>query len=305
MNIYISINGHANRSSLPLRFGLKLLDPHQSHCKLENATYDEVGTKSQRQNEIESGRRHYVGDLIIPKPKNAGNYSAFRCRLILDTPKSSELKPSVVTILQLENNKGDLTVTRHLEGMLKRGKINTDDLIKYYHPAYVRGEVQDSNDCESIWEKDIRPQALMIETIDAANTAIKEGLLASGSNFKAIMAKEVNGLKSPLMYERINLPNVQNVYVMADAYINKAWREKGRIMINFIDSKGVENTMSSFPLNERLNHLEKLHEYAFNYLVTRQEQRAKFAICVSPKYMGTLAESVTAIALQISRRGDA
>jgi len=42
----------------------------------------------------------------------------------------------------------DLTVTKHLEEMQKRGKISTNDLITVFHPAYTRGELKSSNDCE-------------------------------------------------------------------------------------------------------------------------------------------------------------
>ncbi|MFS1982613.1 hypothetical protein BCU00_001680 [Vibrio breoganii] len=271
---------------------------------LDNSNYDDIGTKGQRQNEIQAGRRHYVGDLFIPKPNNSGYYPAFNCRVILDTPKSPEHKPALVTILSTKSNKGDMTVTRHIEGMLKRGKITTDELIEYYHPAYIRGEIKDSNDCEEIWDEKIRPNALEVQTIGVANAAIKQGMLSSTSNFKSVMEKDTDELRSPLFFSKIHLPNVKNEYVMADAYIDKVTRENGYIIIDYINSKGVEKTMMSFPLNERLSHLSALHDYTFEYLVSRQKQRAKFAICISPRYMGTLAESVTAIALQISRRGE-
>ena len=65
MKLFLGINGHANQESLPLRYGLHIQETHQQFCTLNNAIHDEDGTKTQRQNEIEKGRKHFLGKLEI------------------------------------------------------------------------------------------------------------------------------------------------------------------------------------------------------------------------------------------------
>lgn len=62
----MGLNGHANNESLPLRFGISIVHKYQQYPNLVDPLFDEKGTLSQRQNEIESGNKHYLGKLQIP-----------------------------------------------------------------------------------------------------------------------------------------------------------------------------------------------------------------------------------------------
>jgi hypothetical protein len=98
----------------------------------------------------------------------------------------------------------------------------------------------------------------------------------------------------------LSIPNVKYKYVMADTYIEDVRIEDDMIKFKCIDSKGEPREMHSFKLSPR-KHLSSLHQYAFEYLKSRQEQRALFAVCNSDPCKGFFAESVTAISLQLMR----
>lgn len=306
MKLYLSLFGHANQTSLPLRFGIFLTEKHQCFCDLENASYDEEATKSQRMNEIEKGRKHYIGSLTFNSPDKTKRLGPYQCRVVLEPPSTSDQSPRVVTVMSDGDVKGDMTVTRHIEGMLKRNQINRTDLIDVFHPAYAAGEIKDSNDCERLWRDKVQGSVAELEINDQRNQSIKASLCSEESNYDEVMAVddiEDTELKAPLTYKKMVIPHVENEYVMADAYIDSVRKEGNQIVLSFINSKGHLQEMRSFPLAGHLLHLAPLHDFAFEYLTGRQEQRAKLAICMSPRYRGVFAESVTAIALQLSRSG--
>lgn len=300
MKIYLNIFGHANSASLPLRMGLTISEKHQQFATLENAKFDEDGTKSQRQEEIERGNRHYIGTLSVPNEnKLIDKPHKFVCRVVLGTPKNSDQFPPVITILRIEKNRGDMTVTAHIERMLKRGQISTQDLIFTFHPAYIRGEVQSSNDCEDIFRKSIENIEISPNLTDqTANEILKNPKIV----LETLMANDIEStlLRAPPQYKKLSLPNVKLEYIMADAYIEDVRIENDMIVLKCIDSKGNLRELHSFKLSPR-KHLSALHKYAFDYLRSRQEQRALFAICNSDPCKGFIAESVTAISLQLMK----
>jgi hypothetical protein len=308
MKVYIPLYGHTNTTTLPLRFGVVLKQIHQCFCELSDAVFDEEGTNQQRADEIHKGRKRYSGNLSIPSTDQSELLGPFNCNVVLEPPSRSDQAPRVITILgsDKESIKGDLTVSRHIEGMLKSGQITTDDLVNVFHPAYAHGLINSSNDCETIWREQVKEKVAKPEVSDRTNSQILASLTSQNSNFNEVMKvddiEEVD-LKSPLTYESMTIPGVQYDYVMADAYIENVRKDGNQIAFDYISSKGEVKIMRSFPLAAHLVHLAPLHEYAFDYLSSRQEQRAKFAICVSKKYLGTFAESVTSIALQVKRAG--
>ena len=300
MNVFLSILGHTNGASLPLRMGIRISEKHQQFATLEGAQYDESGTKGQRQNEIERGNRHYSGVLAVPhEDKNRDLPYKSECRVVLGAPKSSDQSPPVITILRKDGNKGDMTVTRHIEQMLKRGQINTDDLITVFHPAYLRGEIQSSNDCEDIFRAHVESLHLAPTSMDQAGQEIlrnPEPIVA------ALIESELEGvlLKDPLRHRKLPIAGVKYEYVMADAYIENVRIENDMICLSCIDSRGEPKELHSFKLSPR-KHLSALHDYAIEYFKSRQEQRALFVICNSEPCRGFIAESVTAISLQLMR----
>jgi hypothetical protein len=52
MKVFLSIYGHTNSASLPLRMGIAITEKHQQFCELKDACYDEKGTRGQRPSEI-------------------------------------------------------------------------------------------------------------------------------------------------------------------------------------------------------------------------------------------------------------
>lgn len=301
MQVYLRLRGHANTVPLPLRLGLKITESHQQFARLDPYWYDEEGTRGQRQTEIDEGRKHYRGCLRIPHedPNNSGDHQ-LDCRVILGAPNSPEQRPPIITILRSDNNKGDLTVTRHLEGMLKKGKITSEDLIEIFHPAYRRGELLSSNDCEEVYDREIRPKA----SVASSNDPTAESLLRIPNAVVEAMEgtpdEEDRSLRAPLSFKDLPIPDVKFEYVMADAFIWNVRVEDLMIKFTCINSRGLEQEMHSFKSRPHLAHL---HDYAFRYLKDREEQRAMFAICNSEPCRGFLAESVTAIALQMMRAG--
>lgn len=300
MKVFLSLYGHTNSASLPLRMGIAITEKHQQFAILEDAKYDEEGTLSQRQNELDRGNKHYTGTLVIPnESRSVDKPYCLDCRVVLGSPKTSEQSPPVVTLLMKTSNRGDMTVTAHIERMLKRGQITTEDLIKYFHPAYVRGEIESSNDCEDIFRKHIVSIALDSKAADAAGQEIiknPEPIL------KTIIESEIEGieLRAPSKFQKLSIPHVKYEYVIADTYVEDVRIEDDMIKFKCIDSKGELREMHSFKLSPR-KHLSSLHQYAFEYLKSRQEQRALFAVCNSDPCKGFFAESVTAISLQLMR----
>ena len=300
MKVFLSLHGHTNSASLPLRMGIALTEKHQQFASLEDAVYDEVGSLGQRQIEIDRGNRHYTGTLVIPN-ENKEVETPYRldCRVVLGAPRSSEQSPPVVTLLMKSGNRGDMTVTAHIERMLKRGQITTQDLIEYFHPAYVRGEITSSNDCEDIYRKHVETIKLEAKNADPAGQEI---LKNPEPILKAMIESEIEGveLHSPSKFQKLTIARVRYEYVMADAYIENVRIEDDMIQFKCIDSKGELRDMHSFKLSPR-PHLSALHQYAFEYLKSRQEQRALFAVCNSDPCKGFFAESVTAISLQLMK----
>lgn len=296
MDIYINLKGHANNSSLPLRMGIRLTQPHQRFATLRDAAYDEAGTNSQRPSEIEQGRRHYTGTLVIPNESpEEGPPHELPCRVVLGAPSSAGQRPPVITVLRTDNSKGDLTVTRHIEGMLKRGKISAIDLIQVFNPAYVRGEIQSSNDCEEIFDRYLRTPISVISAGDPTARAILEDPGQLVEALEEVVSEEL-ALKAPPKFKPLAINGVKYKYVMAEAYIVDVRMNGDVIMLTVVDSNGNERTLHSFkPRQHLLDH----HRRAFSYLSERKEQRAFFAICDSEPCRGFLAESVTSIALQV------
>ncbi|MDC0404234.1 hypothetical protein OAM26_04300 [Porticoccaceae bacterium] len=303
MKVFLPVRGHANAVSLPLRFGIRITDESQQFMVLHDAAHDEEGTNGQRPSEIERGNHHYVGTLEIKSPSGQ-ILSSEHCRVVLETPSRSDQSPKVITIMDADRSlvKGDNSVTQHLGGMKKSGRITDEDLLECFHPAYVAGKIRNSNDCEMVWTDYSERSQGALEVDDPVNRSVVSGLAADQKQFTELMSvSDVNEvpLTAPLTYVPMNLPNVRYDYVMADAYVHDVQRVDDRIHLTVTNSKGSKQTLKSFPLNEKTRHLAKFHEYAFGYLESRVEQRAKFAIEKS----GTLAESVTAIALQMNRIG--
>jgi len=298
MKIFLSMFGHTNQASLPLRMGLSITKKHQQFATLEDAVFDEDGTKGQRQDEIERGNRHYIGTLLIPNEdwlKDAPY--KYECRIVLGSPKTSDQSPPVITILRRDSNRGDMTVTAHIERMLKRGQISTQDLIEVFHPAYLNGEIQSSNDCEDIFQN--RLATIKISPAEA-DQAGQEMLKNPEPILRTLIESEIEGvpLKAPPQYKKMDIPGVKYKYVMADAYIEDVRIEDDMIVFNCMDSAGEMRALHSFKLSPR-RYLSALHEYAFEYLKSRQEQRALFAVCNSEPCKGFFAESVTAISLKL------
>jgi hypothetical protein len=298
MKLFLGLNGHANSESLPLRFGISIQQKHQQYPELINQTYDDKGTLGQRQIEIDSGNKHYVGELHIPNEDSSKEDYIFNCRLVLSSPSIGQ-SPRIITILQVDTNPGDMTVTKHISGMLKRNKISKNELIEYFHPAYKNGLIKDSNDCEEIYQKlrDIRPQ----EVLPASKS--DELILQSSEELTEVVNQfdiEEIQLNEKLTYKELHLsPSIKYKYVMADAYIDNTWQSEDKIWIKALNSKGELQDFHSFKTRE---HLSQHHEYAFEYFKSRIGQRAYFAICMSEPCRGFLAESVTSIALQLMRK---
>lgn len=298
MKLHLSLHGHANRASLPLRHGIRIMSRHQQNVELESFSFDEVGTQNQRQSEINRGNKHYVGKLSIPNEVGSG-VSQFDCRVVVGSPSTSEQLPPIITILRQDFNKGDMTVTSHIEGMLKSGKINSEDLINIFHPAYLSGKLLSSNDCESIFDEKIRSKTPVVSLGDPTVTALLKDPDVVVSIIKSNSIDEVD-LKDPLSYKPLPIEGVKYQYVLADAYIENVRIENDCIAFSCINSKGEVQEMHSFKLSPR-PHLNSLHTYAFNYLKDREQQRALFAICDTDPCRGFIAESVTAISLQLMR----
>ena len=311
MKVYVNQYGHINKSVLPLRFGISINKAHQSFADIENANFDPIGTENQRRDEIDRGNKHYLGTLLINKDNiNDGLYSCIG-RFVIGPPskyliRDREKRDVVVTALrpEIENLKSDIATTKHLDGMLKRNRITTQEIIDFLHPAYLDGKITESNDIEEILADKIKPARQKIEKpISSSDRVIIENapeIIETIGNFDSgldIVTDNEN--KEPLLFKPLSLKSsVKFSYVMADAYIIDAGQKNDRVWITIINSKSEEQTLESFSMRP---HLRQHHDRAAEYLKSRIGDRAFFAICVSDKYNGVLAESVTSIALDLMR----
>lgn len=299
MKVFLGLNGHTNSESLPLRFGVQITETHQQFATLENALFDEAGTNKQRPDEIERGNKHYLGDLCIPNAVKGAAPICHPCRIVLGSPKHSDQAPPVVTILRQEYSHGDLTVTKHISGMVKRGRITVSDIITFLHPSYIDGNITDSNDVEEIYANLIspsrEPKSISTSKSDDAIIESAEEIKQTINNFSI----DDSELTSPPKFSPMKLNDkVKYEYSMADAYIENAWIEDGKIWIDVIGTSGQIKRLHSF---KQRDHLIQHHKLALDYLKSRIGQRGYFAICMSDPCKGFLAESVTSIALQLMK----
>jgi hypothetical protein len=299
MKVFLGLKGHANSESLPLRFGLQITEIHQQFATLENAVFDELGTNKQRPDEVERGNRHYLGDLCIPNIVKGEAPICHSCRIVLGSPKHSNQAPPVVTILRQEYSHGDITVTKHISGMVKRGRITVLDIINFLHPSYIDGNIADSNDIEEIYANVISPSR---EPKIISTSRSDDAIIESADEIKKIIndfSIDDSELTAPLKFSPMKLNDkVKYAYSMADAYIENAWIENGKILIDVIGTNGQIKRLHSF---KQRYHLMQHHKLALDYLQSRIGQRGYFALCMSDPCKGFLAESVTSITLQLMK----
>ena len=95
----------------------------------------------------------------------------------------------------------------------------------------------------------------------------------------------------------------QYSYVLAEAYIENVTITDDRICFEYVDNHGQLTPIKSFKMGN-FPRLRNLHKTAIEYFMERDGSRAFFSICIADNYAdGLLAESVTAISLQLMRRG--
>ena len=300
MKVFIGLNGHTNQESLPLRFGISITETHQQFASLEDDSFDPNGTNRQRQDEIERGNKHYRGTLAIPNVEQGKEPYRCLCRVVLGIPKNDQQSPPVVTILTQEYSHGDLTVTKHISGMVKRGRISLEDIINFLHPEYMAGNVKDSNDVEEIYSSTILPSRSDPITSTSINDA---AIIESSSDILNVIESfsiEDSELLSVPTFKKIPLNNkVKYNYLMADAYIADAYMKDDKIFIDVIGTNTEITHLHSF---KQRDHLFHHHQISLKYLQSRIGQRAYFAVCTSKPCKGFLAESVTSISLQLMKR---
>ena len=298
MELFLGLKGHTNQESLPLRFGFQITETHQQFCNLKDAFYDEAGTIGQRPPEIAMGREHYGGELEIPNAVKTNPQISNFCTVVIQPPNEGQNLSKIITLLR-DGSKGDMTVTKHISGMVKRGKITTDDIINYLHPAYIAGKIHDSNDVEDILQAELsrRVKASVI-----TNSKTDELILSSSDQIKAVMESfpiDEVALDAVPTFQKLKLSDkVKYQYSMADAYVEDTWTADGKIWVSVIGSNGAKTDLHSFTQRE---HLATHHKKTFEYLQSRIGQRAHFAVCMSEPCKGFLAESVTSIALQLMK----
>lgn len=299
MKVFIGLNSHSNKVSLPLRFGLNLTEQHQRIAELSNPVFDAIATDAQRPDEIARMRKHYTGCLVVPHESGiAAKPYALDCRVVLELPPDDSRAPSVITVLPISTVKGDATVTRHLEGMLKKGRISSRDLLDVFHPAYLRGDIADSTDCEDVFRRHLEKVVPVISTDDSLGQQVASNAEPVVRLVEAVAESQPDLVEGPPRFSAVVPLKTKYQYVFADAYLRDVWLSDGRINVKCIGSNGEEVTLQSFSVRP---HLAEHHQRAYEYLVDRKEQRAVFAVCVSPPYKGVVAESVTSIALQLMR----
>lgn len=294
MKVFIS--EHASKVSIPLRFGFLIKERIQRDADLVDSVYDDLGTKSQRQDEIDRGRRHYTGRLVISNPENILLPYEIRCRVVLGEPKSSNMSPPVITLLKEDFSKGDMTVTMHIEKLLQKRKITERQILEVLHPAYIAGKINDSTDVDDA----LRGSNTSIPISDFGDETSRSLINQKEIVAEVVESQEFNEtiLESPLSYKPLPISGVKYDYVIADAYIENVRVEDDCIKFECLNSKGEKQLMHSFKLSKR-PWLSELHKYAINYFNERDGGRATFAICMTEPCKGFVAESVTAISLQI------
>jgi hypothetical protein len=311
MKVFINQYGHINKSVLPLRFGISINQAHQSFANLNEAEFDNTGTENQRKDEIARGNKHYLGTLSINKENKNDGYYQCKGRFVIAPPskyliREREKRDVVVTALrpEIENLKSDIATTKHLEGMLKKNRITTEEIVKFLHPAYLDGRIIESNDIEEILADEIKP---VRQKTDNQSSSSDKGIIESAPEiFVTIGAldDDTDGVdgdenKGPLVFKPLTLKSSTKFsYVMAEAYVVDTGQKNDRVWVTVINSKSEEQTLESFSMR---SHLSQHHNRTAEYLKTRIGDRAFFAICVSEKYNGVLAESVTSIALDLMR----
>lgn len=307
LKVFINIYRHINSSVLPLRYGCKLSEPHQRFAEIRDAEFDVKATDNQRGDERDKGRKHYKGILSVRNENRSLRNHEFEGQWVLEPPFRDNEYDSVVTGFRpsLENLRGSLSVTRHIDGLLKDNKINSNDIINVLHPLYLEGSIKTSNDVQSVYETQILPgkqNEPIISTgsddpiVDSGNDIVSTATTLSGDTSSD---QTDDDLKMPLRYKQLPLKSVKYEYVLADAFIENAGVEGNKIWVKVINSKGEEQTLYSFAIRE---HLKAHHEVSLEYLKSRVGHRALLAICTSEPYSGVLAESVTSIALQLLSR---
>jgi hypothetical protein len=299
MKVFIGLNSHSNKVSLPLRFGVSLIEKHQQIAELSNPVFDAIATDSQRPDEIARMRKHYAGRLVVPHESGiAAKAYELDCRIVLELPSDDSRAPSVITVLSMSMTKGDATVTRHLEGMLKKGRISTRDLLDVFYPAYMRGEIADSTDCEDIFRRHLEKLLPVISADDSLGQQVASNAEPVIRLVEAVADTQPELLEGPPRFSAVVPLKTKYQYVFADAYLRDVWLSDGRINVKCVGSSGNEVTLQSFSVRP---HLAEHHQRAYEYLIDRKERRAVFGVCVSPPFKGVLAESVTSIALQLMR----
>ncbi|MDC1252871.1 hypothetical protein N8Z46_05345, partial [Amylibacter sp.] len=289
----------ANKESLPLRYGLQIQETHQQFCTLHNATLDEDGTKTQRQNEIEKGRKHYRGKLEIKKIDPNKYFENFETRCVIEETKDQSKLSPIVTLLR-DGSRSDLATTQHIGNMVKRGKIDVKDIIKYLHPEYIDGNIRDSIDVEEIYQEKILPlrQGSQIE-LEGTGLNTSHDLPKIKESIESIPDDE-SSLSFQPTFKKLELSSsVKYKYSMADAFVEDVWMDNEKIYLKVIGSSDESKTLHSF---KQRSHLVVHHQKTFEYLKSRIGQRAIFAVCISEPCKGFLAESVTSIALQIMKQ---
>lgn len=302
MNVFVPQFGKVNTAVLPLRFGITITQTHQCFATLEDATVCEESTRRQRDDEKnDKGRKVFTGTLVINREDK--NDAPYRCigKFVVEPPPPLKDRDRIITALRqdFEELKNDIATSRHLEGMLKHNRITTKEIIDILHPAFLAGRIKESNDIEKILEDEIKPGR---PTPNAPKSQSDGGIMESGSEIidatDDIDIDDDENIK-PLVFKELNLkPSIKFSYVMADAHILDAGSSDGFIWVSLINSKGVEQELKSFSVREHLSHH---HERVLEYFLSRRGQRAFLAICVSEKYKGILAESVTSIALDLMK----
>ncbi|MCV0439139.1 MAG: hypothetical protein K5880_10930 [Hydrogenophaga sp.] len=299
MKVFIGLNSHSNKVSLPLRFGVSLTEQHQQFATLSNPVFDPAATDSQRPDEIARMRKHYSGRLVVPHASgSAAEAYALDCRIVLELPTDDSRVPAVITVLSISSTKGDATVTRHLEGMLKKGRISKQDLIDVFHPAYAQGKIADSTDCEEVFREHLEQSTPAVDAGDNLGQQVVVSAEPVVRLVEAIADSQAEALEGPPRFSEVVPLRTKYQYVFADAYLRDVWLSDGRIHVKCIGSNGDDVTLQSFSARP---HLAEHHQRAYEYLSDRKEQRAVFAVCVSSPYKGVLAESVTSISLQLMK----
>ena len=299
MKLFLGIKGHANTESLPLRYGLQIQETHQQFCTLHNAIHDVDGTKTQRQNEIEKGRKHYLGKLEIKEIDPNKYYKIFETRCVIEETKDQSKLSPIVTLLR-DGSRSDLATTQHIGNMVKRGKLDVKDIIEFLHPEYIDGNIRDSTDVEEIYQEKILPsrQGSQIE-LEGTGLNTSHDLPKIKESIESIPDDE-SSLSFPPTFKKLELSSsVRYKYSMADAFVEDVWMDNEKIYLKVIGSSDESKTLHSF---KQRSHLVVHHQKTFEYLKSRIGQRAIFAVCTSEPCKGFLAESVTSIALQIMKQ---